>query len=562
VFDLLVKGGTLVNGTGAPPTRADVGIVGDRVTAVGALDAEAATTIDAEGRFVTPGFVDIHTHLDAQIMWDPLATSSCWHGVTSLVLGSCGVTFAPCRPEDRGYLAGIMETVEEIPAATIMEGMAWDWESYGDYLEALGRRPKGMNVGGMVGHSAIRWYVMGERSLGDEPATDDEVAAMCALVDEAMAAGALGFSTSRSVGHRVPDGRNTPGTWADPSEMLAIADVLGQHGKGIFELAPRLGELDAPELAGSRVEMAWMAEATRRSGRPLTFALAQNRAVPQFHAALLGLVDEHVAEGALLRPQTTARCIGMLFGLQNRTPFDGLASWGALHGLSLDERVAALAYPTTRAALLAEANEMPRLPMRPATLFLVGSSEATYAYGDDDSLAAHAERAGETVAETFVRVALETEGRALWIWPFLNQTMAGVEQMLDHEQVVLGLGDSGAHVGTIMDASWPTFFLSHWVRDTGKFSIEEGVRRLTSEPADLFSLGGRGRLEVGSFADLNVFDLTALALPTPEYVNDFPCGAGRYVQRASGYDHTVVNGQVFMTAGEHTGAHAGSVLRP
>src|SRR6476661_5083371 len=303
MHDVVIRGGTVVDGTGAPPVAADVAIDGERITAVAPqLDDAGRREIDAGGAYVTPGFVDVHTHLDAQVAWDPDATSSCWHGVTSVVLGNCGVTFAPVRKGQERWLAELMESVEDIPADSILQGLAWDWETYGDYLAAIDKLPKGVNVGGMVGHCAVRHYAMGERSLDETPATDDDIAAMCELVDEAIAAGALGFSTSRTMLHRVPDGRAVPGTYATPEELLAIGEVLGRHGRGTFEVAPKLGELDGEDYEGSRAEVAWMAEVNRTSRRPVTFGLAQSNFRPELHSRVLGFVDEEGARGAHLRP--------------------------------------------------------------------------------------------------------------------------------------------------------------------------------------------------------------------------------------------------------------------
>jgi N-acyl-D-aspartate/D-glutamate deacylase len=559
--DLVITGGTIVDGTGAPPFRGDVAIDGDRIIAVGAVDGGAVRTIEADGRIVSPGFVDGHTHLDAQLAWDPIGSSSCWHGVTSVVLGNCGVTFAPCRPADRQYLAELMESVEDIPADSILEGLPWDWETYGEYLDTLDRIPRGINVGGMVGHCAVRQWAMGERSLERAPATDDDIAAMVDIVDEALGHGALGFSTSRTLLHRVPDGRPVPGTWAEPKELLAIADVLGKHGRGTFEVAPRLGEHDAESLEGTRAEVAWMAEINRRTGRPVTFGLAHSFRRPDLYARVLDFVDEEGASGGALRPQTTARGIGLLFGIAHRTLFDGCPSWRALRDLSLDGRLAALDDPVSRAGLIADADaQPPGLDMN--LVFVLGTDgDARYDYSPADSLAAHAAAAGETPAATFVRLSRETRGRALFNFPFLNQTMDAVGDMLHHPSIMIGLADAGAHVGMIMDASLPTFFLAHWVRDRGDFTIEDGIRRLTSDTAAVFGVQDRGVVAEGAFADVNVFDLDALACPLPEYVYDFPGGAGRFLQRARGYDTTVVNGKVFMESGEHTGALSGNLLR-
>lgn len=562
-FDVVIKDGTIVDGTGAPASRGDVAVKGDRVVAIGpgaAAGASAGRVIDAEGRVVTPGFVDVHTHLDAQIAWDPLASSSCWHGVTSVVLGNCGVTFAPCKPDDRAYLAELMESVEDIPAASILSGMSWRWSTYGEYLAMLDTLPKGVNVGGMVGHCAVRHWVMGERGLDPAPATDDDMTAMAALVDEAMAAGALGFSTSRTALHRVPDGRAVPGTYADEAELFAIADVLGRHAAGTFEVAPRLGEGDGDDYATSRAEVEWMAEVNRRTGRPVTFGMAQVDSRPELHERVLAFVDDAAAAGARLRPQTTARGIGILFGLAHRTPFDGLASWRALHDFDLPGRLAVLDDEQRRSELVEDANRRPP-GLALTSLYLVGTDDARYDFGPADSLAALAAAGGETPAETFVRISRASRGRAVFSFPFLNHRLDAVQTMLCHPRMLLGLGDSGAHVGQIMDASLPTFFLAHWVRDRALFSLEEGVRRLTSDTAEVFGIADRGVLRQGAFADINVLDIEALRLPVPEYVHDFPEGAGRFIQRSAGYDYTIVNGTVCMEGGQPSGDLAGRVLR-
>ena len=409
-MDVIIRNGMVVDGTGAPARAADVGIVGDRVAVVEeSIDSQGRREIDAEGRVVSPGFVDIHTHLDAQLAWDPIGTSSCWHGVTSVVMGNCGVTFAPCRPEDRAYLAEMMESVEDIPRDAIMDGLAWDWVSYGEYLSSMDRLPKGPNVGGMVGHCAVRHHAMGERSLDDTPATAEDITAMVELVDEAMAAGALGFSTSRTLLHTVPDGRAVPGTWARPEELYAIADVLGRHGRGVFESASRLGERDSDDLAGTRAELAWMGEVSRRSGRPVTFGLAQSDRRPDLFRRVVGFAKEENAVGGCVRPQTTARGVGVLFGLQSRTPFDRSPAWRELRGLSLQEQLLALRDAARRAQLIAEADEHPpRLDL--STLFVLPPGPARYDCPAESSLVAHAERRGVSPAAAFIELELETDG--------------------------------------------------------------------------------------------------------------------------------------------------------
>jgi N-acyl-D-amino-acid deacylase len=565
MHDIIIRNGTVVDGTGAPSERADIGIIGDRIVEIvpaadGGLPASAAREIDATDRLVTPGFVDIHTHLDAQVAWDPLGTSSCWHGVTSVVMGNCGVTFAPVRPADRATLAEMMESVEDIPAAAILAGLPWDWETYGEYYESVGRLPKGPNVGGLVGHSALRTYVMGERGLDEAPATADDIAAMADLVDEAMAAGALGFSTSRTFLHKVPDGRPVPGTYASDDELLAFADVLARHGAGVFEGAMRLGERDNDAFDNTRREVALMGEISRRSGRPVSFGLTQSDRRPDLYERVIGFAHEETATGACVRPQTTARGVGILFGLETRTPFDRAPSWKELRAATNGRKLQLVRDAAFRQTLINEA-DVHGTPLDLDQLFVLAPDGPRYDCDPASSLAAIAIDRGVSPAAAFIELVLETDGALVANMPFLNQDLTAVEAMLDDPLVTLGLADSGAHVGQIMDASQPTFLLTYWVRERRRWSVEEAVRRLTSDTADLFGITDRGRLEVGSFADVNVIDFDRLHLQTPEYVHDFPGGAGRYVQGSTGYDYTLVNGQVFMEHGEHTGVLAGQMLR-
>jgi N-acyl-D-amino-acid deacylase len=565
MHDIIIRNGTVVDGTGAPGERADVGIIGDRIVEIvsaadGGIPASADREIDATDRLVTPGFVDIHTHLDAQVAWDPIGTSSCWHGVTSVVMGNCGVTFAPCRPADRATLAEMMESVEDIPAAAILSGLPWDWETYGEYYESIDRLPKGPNVGGLVGHSALRTYVMGERGLDEVPATADDIAAMAALVDEAMAAGALGFSTSRTFLHKVPDGRPIPGTHATDDELLAFADVLARHGAGVFEGAMRLGERDNDAYDNTRREVALMGEISRRSGRPVSFGLTHSDRRPDLFQRVIDFAHEETATGACVRPQTTARGVGILFGLETRTPFDRAPSWKELRAATNGRKLQLVRDASFRQTLINEA-DVHGTPLDLEQLFVLAPDGPRYDCDPSSSLAAIANDRGVSPAAAFIELVLETDGALVANMPFLNQDLTAVEAMLDDPLVTLGLADSGAHVGQIMDASQPTFLLTYWVRERERWSVEEAIRRLTSDTADLFGITDRGRLEVGSYADVNVIDFDRLHLQTPEYVHDFPGGAGRYVQRSTGYDYTLVNGQVFMEHGEHTGALAGRMLR-
>ncbi len=568
-YDIIIRGGTVVDGTGAASVQADVGIVGDRIAAVQAdLEGTATRVIDATGRLVTPGFVDIHTHLDAQLAWDPIGSSSCYHGITSVVMGNCGVTFAPCKPEDREYLAELMESVEDIPRDAILSGLPWDWVTYGEYLASVDRMPKGLNVGGMVGHCALRQYAMGDRALDQDPPTSDDLAVMADLLDEAMKAGALGFSTSRTYLHKVPDGRPVPGTYALPDELYVFADVLGRHGAGIFESASRIGEgeRDDPDVPKTRAEVAWMGEVSRRSGRPVSFGLLQHDSRPNLYAQVIELAKHENRRGANVRPQTTARSVGVLFSLDTRSPFDRASCWRDLKEMRNGHKLVALRDPVTRTRLIEAADATPP-GLDLAQLFVVNQLDgsphqgARYDLHPSTSLAAIADQRGISAAAAYIELQLESDGTLVCSFPFLNQQMSAVEHMLDDKLVTLGLADAGAHVGQILDASQPTFLLSYWIRERQRWSLEEGIRRLTSDTADLFGLAGRGRLAAGSFADVNVIDFESLELPAPSYVYDFPHGAGRYVQGATGYDYTLVNGQVFMDHGEHTGAFAGSMLK-
>ncbi|MGZ8766071.1 MAG: N-acyl-D-amino-acid deacylase family protein, partial [Acidimicrobiia bacterium] len=426
--DLVITGGTIVDGMGAPPFRGDVAIDGDRITAVGEVGGGASRTIEADGRIVSPGFVDGHTHLDAQLAWDPIGSSSCWHGVTSVVLGNCGVTFAPCRPADRQYLAELMESVEDIPADSILEGLPWDWETYGEYLDTLDRIPRGINVGGMVGHCAVRQWAMGERGLDHEPATDDDIAAMVEIVDEAIGRGALGFSTSRTALHRVPDGRVVPGTHAAPNELLEIGKVMGDRQRGVFEAACALGERGQDGERRTQPEVAMLGEISRRTGRPATFGLSQTKRVPGIHTDALETVEQQNALGANLRPQTTARGIGLLFGPSCRTPFDGAPAWKALRDVPLTEKLGIMRDPGKRAELVEAADGLPTIPMD--ELYVLPEGDARYDLGPDDTLGAHAKRRELSPAETFLQLVDERNGNVLVNWPFLNDDMDAVETML------------------------------------------------------------------------------------------------------------------------------------
>ncbi len=559
--DILISGGTVVDGTGAPARRADVAIDGDRVAQVGDLRGSAARrVIDAEGLVVTPGFVDLHSHLDAQIGWDPTMSSSCWHGVTSVVMGNCGMTFAPVRSGQAELLATAMESVEDIPASCILEGLPWDWEDFGGYLQAVERLPRGLNAGGYVGDVAVRLYVAGDAACErDFVPTPEQLDRMRDVVARALDDGALGYSLSRSLFHRVPDGRNVPGTWSDPGEFLHVGRALADAGRGVFESAPRYNFENEP---GDRVEeeVGWMADLSIRTQRPFSFNLQQIAALDDHYRRVCELAAEANGRGARLRPQITPRSVGVLFGLGGNTLLDGLTAFAPVVGATVEDQLVWIRVPDHRAAILDEARRQPTGSFE-RMYPMAADAPAAYAYGPGDSLADRAAGAGLHPLEWHLDELDRSDGRSVVNWPVMNTDESAIAELITSPVTIIGLADAGAHATQIMDASQPTWFLAHWVRDRGLISLEEGVRRLTSDTADFIGYRDRGTLRPGAFADVNVIDLEALSLPVPRIVRDFPGGAPRYVQGATGIEHTIVNGEPFMERGEHTGALAGRVLR-
>lgn len=555
-IDLVIRSGSVVDGTGSPAFTADIAVEGDRIVEVGKVDSKGKREIDADGQIVTPGFVDIHTHLDAQLAWDPIASPSCWHGVTSVVLGNCGVTFAPVSKDGATVLAEMMESVEDIPAESILNGLSWNWSSYGEYLEEIAALPKGVNVGGMVGHCAVRLAAMGERSLDETPATSEDIEKMVPMVKEALDSGALGFSTSRTFLHKVPDGRFVPGTHATSEELLAFAEVMAQYKGTVFEAAPKLGGKD------SREEIKMYGDISRLAKCPVTFGLTQVDIAPQLHLQILDYVEEENSLGADIHPQTTSKHIGVLLGLSARTPFDRAEGWAEMADLPFEEKIVRISNSETREMLIKAAEErLESLPLDWRKFYALPENPVRHDLRPEESIAAKAEKRGVSIPEQWIDEALELEGKRLFILPVLNQQMEAAAEMLTRPYVTLGLADAGAHTKQIMDASQPTFFLTHWIREKEKFSLEEGIRRMTSDTADLFGVQNRGRLKQGSFADINIIDFEGMSLEYPEIVNDFPGGAGRFIQRSTGYSKTIVNGKVFMQDGEHTGALNGKMLR-
>jgi N-acyl-D-aspartate/D-glutamate deacylase len=552
--DLIIRNGTVIDGTGADGLRADLAVDGDRITAIGDLSAEVARReIDAAGLLVTPGFIDLHTHLDAQVAWDPMMTSSSWHGVTTVLMGNCGVTFAPVRPDDKVFLAEMMESVEDVPRDAILDGLAWDWETYPQYLDSVQRMRPALNVVGMVGHCAVRYHVMGERSLTDEPATPQEMDLMRAIAEESVAGGAVGFSTSRILLHVVPDGRYVPGTLAPIDEYLAIADGMNAAGGGLFQAVN-----DFATKAGHEIEL--LREMARSCGDVLFsggVGNSGNSGVDMF-AAFLADTNANVGRMTLA---TASRPSGSLCGLAQISPVKG-KQWKALLALpTLESRVAALKDPAVRARLVAEGKEK-GMWYDPNHIYPLGTGPSPdYAEQGGVSIAVLAEQAGVHPVELVIDRLIASDGRELFNTWFFNRNVTGLQHLLTLDHVYPGLADTGAHAGQICDADMSTHYLSYWARDRAITSVPDGVRRLTKLPADVLGLVDRGTLRVGSHADINVFDLDALASEHPVYANDFPGGAGRLKIGARGYAATMVNGAIVTEQGVNTGERPGTVIR-
>ncbi|HZR79553.1 MAG TPA: amidohydrolase family protein [Candidatus Binatia bacterium] len=577
MHDLVIRGGTVVDGSGAAAVGADVAIDAGRITAVGEVTSPARAAIDARGLLVTPGFIDIHTHYDGQATWDPILAPSSWHGVTTLVVGNCGVGFAPARPDRHAWLIGLMQGVEDIPGESLTAGLAWDWESFPEYLDALARRPRLVDVGAYVAHGALRAYVMGERGARNEPATSGDTAEMARLVYEAVSAGALGFSTSRTIGHRAVDGDPVPGTFASEDELFAIGRALAKAGRGIFEVAQAGtgGAAAGDPPNSSERELAWMRRLAAETGRPVTFLLFENDPAATPWRRLLALADEAVAAGAPLVPQIANRPFGMLVGHQTRAnPFAERPTYRSIASLPLAERARRLRDPDVRARVLAERPRGTPTAGTLAALFGPSAMRRLFPLGDppdyepppERSVTAIAAREGRAPEEVLYDLMLGDDARELLLYPVLNfdrGNLDAVHEMLLHPGTVLGLGDGGAHCGIVCDATMTTFTLTHWVRDRrgARLPLELAVRRLTSDNAALFGLRDRGLVRPGLRADLNLIDFDRLRLRRPEVAFDLPAGGKRVLQRADGYVATLVAGEVVMRDGTATDARPGRVVR-
>jgi N-acyl-D-aspartate/D-glutamate deacylase len=571
VHDLIIRGGTLVDGTGAAAHAADVAVDSGRITEVGIVQGGATRVLEADGLLVTPGWVDVHTHYDGQVTWDSELAPSSWHGVTTLVMGNCGVGFAPAQPDRHDWLIGLMEGVEDIPGTALAEGIEWEWETFPQYLDALEQRRWTVDVGTQVPHAAVRAYVMGERGARNEAATAQDIAAMRAIVLEAIRAGALGFSTSRTLGHRAIDGELVPGTFAAEDELFGIGSALGEAGAGVFELAPlgSAGEM----LQDAWAEVDWMRRLSAAIDRPVSYVLLQHDDDPELWRKQLAASLDACAEGARLFPQIAGRPTGILSG--HHTTLCLFAEFPAYTELrvrcsSADELAAALGEPEVRRSIVswtpsspAEAEAMEKAFQR---TFVLGDPP-DYEPGPERSLAGLAAARGVSPLEVAYDEMARDGGQGMLYIPILNYALGDLDHVRDmmlHPQGLIGLADGGAHTGTICDASMPTFMLTHWTRDRSRgemLPLEYVVKKQTHDTARLYGMSDRGTVEPGALADFNLIDYDALSLGAPYVTTDLPAGGRRLLQKASGYVATIKGGTVTFEHGEATGALPGRLVR-
>ena len=564
MYDLIIRNGLIYDGKGSEPFEADIGISEDKIVAIGKIEEDSIETIDAKGKIVTPGFVDIHTHYDGQVTWDPYLRPSTYHGVTTVVMGNCGVGFSPCKPDQRDWLIGLMEGVEDIPGTALHEGIDWEWESFPEYLDALEKKPLAIDVGTQIPHGAVRAYVMGERGINHEEASEDEINKMKEIVREAVEAGAYGFSTSRTEKHNDVNGKLTPSITAHKTELVEIAKSLGEIDKGVLQGISDFYDFES--------EFDIFKSMSKESGRPISITVEQQDARPDWWIQLLDGIEDAQSEGIQMFGQVPPRATGILMGLTaTLNPFRFHPSYMEIAELPLDERVQIMSDSSFRDRLLGEEG----VSINPLVDEIVQSYEKMFKLGEPanyepdpkDSFQSLSETSNRTAQEIAYDAMLEKEGRALIYHPLFNYQpgdLSLVEKMLKHPYTISGLGDAGAHCGAISDASFPTTLVQHWSRDRDrgeKLPLKTVIKMQTSETASLLGINDRGVLEEGYKADINIIDYEKLTLHEPEIINDLPAGGRRLVQKASGYDYTIVSGAVAFIKGEATGVLNGKLIR-
>jgi len=563
-FDLIIRNGTVYDGTGEPGFEGDVAIAAGRIASVGRIAGRGREEIDAKGKIVTPGFVDIHTHYDGQATWDQHLTPSAWHGVTTAVMGNCGVGFAPCRANDHDMLIRLMEGVEDIPGVVLTEGLKWNWETFPEFLDALEAHPHDIDFAAQVPHGALRVYVMGERGANRDPATAGDIREMSAIARDAVKAGALGFSTSRTLNHRTSDGQPTPTLTAAEDELVGIAMGLKAANAGVLQVVS--------DFADPARELTMLRRMVTDSGRPLSFSLLQSDRGPEAWKMLLGWVDQCNADGLPVRAQVCGRPVGLLLGLSlTLNPFSAHPSYKTIEHLPFAERLKLLRTPEWRTKLLSEKpnsdNPFVKAVLRNFAKMFPLADPPNYEPTADESLGARAAQRNVSPEELAYDWMLQDDGRALILFPFLNYADDNLEPalaMMRHPHTVLGLGDGGAHVGMISDGSFPTSMLTHWTRDRtrgAKLPLEWVIKAQSRDTAAAVGLHDRGLLKPGYKADLNVIDHARLKLHRPKVAYDLPAGGRRLVQYADGYEATVVSGAVTYRNGKATGALPGKLIR-
>jgi N-acyl-D-aspartate/D-glutamate deacylase len=561
-FDLLIKNGVLIDGSGLPRHRADVAVQHGRIVSIGRIRGGAREVIDADGRVVSPGFIDGHTHMDAQVFWDPLGTCSAYHGVTSVVMGNCGFTLAPCAEKDKHLVVRNLERAEDISGAAMAAGITWQWTTFPEFLDTVDLLPKGINYAGYLGHCALRTYVMGERAF-EQAASEDDLRAMERELRDAIRAGAMGFTTTRSPIHETPDARPVASRLATWDEVRRLVGVMGEMNAGIFELA---GEAAGRDLAdpGFRDYHVRLRDLAVETGRPVTWGIFSRLDAPDLWRRYLDLLDETAAAGGRMFAQVHSRGLNVLLSFKTQLPFDNLPAWKPLRALPLAEQRERLRDPATRRRLIEGAHEQPdrkalgteARPFPYEWIFVYDSVE-----GPHRTVAEIARERGVDPAEAMIDLALEKDLERFFVHPVANEEQDNVLEMMRHPRAVVTFSDSGAHVSQIIDSSLQTHLLSHWVRERQAFTLEQAVRMLTLVPASHWGFGDRGLVREGFVADLLVFDPDTIAPEMPEVANDLPAGARRLVQRARGVAATVVGGEVVLRDGKHTGALPGRLLR-